>query len=254
LKNIKAFIYSVLCNAFTGYLISTIFKRSVPDIRWKKYLFALDQKIVTKKTIAAIFFGFYESAEIRFIEKYLNGNLNVIELGSSIGIVSSHIARKLKSGTKFIMVEANPVLPEIIRANIDRHISKDVSYRILNYAISYGTENVFLQVAHDNTDTRVSKNPLNTNSGIMVRSKTLTSILKEFDINEYAIVCDIEGSEVEWLTNEDISLKNCKQLLVELHNTDYGIHFTIDDIKDLITKKHNFKLVDNRGPVYYFNK
>ena len=41
-------------------------------------------------------------------EKYLDGNLNLIEFGSSIGIVSSHIARKLKSGTKFIMVEANP--------------------------------------------------------------------------------------------------------------------------------------------------
>lgn len=242
-----------MCNAFTGYLISGIFKDSVPNIRCSKYVFSLDRKIVSKKTIAAIFFGFYESAEIKFIEKYLDKNLSVIEFGSSLGIVSSHIIGKLSQNNKFIMVEANPMLTSIIQKNIDKNLRHEIKYAILNNAISYGSETVFLHEANDNTDTTVSKKSL-TSNGISVRSITLGSILREFDISDYAIVCDIEGSEIEWLMNEDTTINNCRQLIIELHETENDRLHTVENLKDIIIKKHKFEFIDNIGPVYYFKK
>ncbi len=78
--------------------------------------------------------------------------------------------------------------------------------------------------------------------------------LKEFEIEEYAIVSDIEGSEIEFLLNENDSLKKCKQLLIELHATDYDKYYSVEDIKDIIITRHNFKLIKRRGPVFYFEK
>src|SRR5690349_24825010 len=93
----------------------------VPDLRYKGYRFYLPPNQVSKKNVAAVFWGFYESAEIRLIKKYFDGHSSVIEFGSSVGVVSAHVASAMKPGHRMICVEANPSLVSSIEKNIARY-------------------------------------------------------------------------------------------------------------------------------------
>lgn len=229
-------------------------KKFIPDLRSKNYSFAIDNRFIHKKIIASIFFGFYERGETRFINKYLNPKLDVIELGASLGIVSSHIVHKLEKGARLILVEANPYLQQTINTNVAKHNTNNISYQLLNYAISYGSDMVSLRITGDNTESHVIKKGPDNTPGVSVEAISLSAILNKVSMNDYAIVCDIEGSELEWLLNENECIKNCRQLLIELHAVDYDKHYSIDDIKNIIIDKHKFQLVDSHGPVCYFEK
>ena len=55
-----------------------------------------------------VFWGIYETAELRLIERHLPRDIDVIELGGSIGVIAAQIAGHLIPGTRLISVEANP--------------------------------------------------------------------------------------------------------------------------------------------------
>lgn len=255
MRRIKIFLFNFFCNKLTGGIISNIFGDYIPDVRWRKFRFFIEKKYVNKKLIASIFFGFYESAEIRYIEKYLRKDIDVLELGGSIGIVSAHISSKLSKDQMLITVEANPYLINNVETNIKRHKTDGLIFHVLNYAISYNVQHVRLNITSNNTETKVIKNQEDTYSGIHVEAKTVSDILKKFYRNNFAIVCDIEGSEIEIFMNEHNGLKNCSQLFIELHKAFYNNRFySISELKTIIEEIHNFKYVDNDGPVYYFSK
>ena len=60
-------------------------------MRWSGYSFNVSPREMPKRIIASIFWGFYESAEIRLLNKYFKGDSDVIECGASSGIVSAFI-------------------------------------------------------------------------------------------------------------------------------------------------------------------
>ncbi len=256
MNRIKFLFFNLLCNPVMGSIIQSTFGDSVPDIRWKGFRFFIDKHRVAKRFTASIFWGFYESSEIRFVEKFLDKDRDVLELGSSIGVVSSHIAAKLNKSSRLVCIEANPQLLDSINTNITRHIAKDASFQVINCAISYDVEKVHFASTSNNTDTRVKKNKSSTSSDeIVVDARTLSSILKETDLGEYTLVSDIEGSEVEIFMNETDCLQKCRQLFIELHDTSYRDQsYTPQGVAELIQSRHGFKLVSQHGPVYYFNR
>ena len=254
MNRLKTFIENSLCNRITGSLILAGFKKFIPDIRSKNFSFIIHKNLIQPKNIASIFFGFYERGEIRFINKYLNPLLDVIELGASLGIVSSHIIRKLNKQSKLLLVEANPFLESTITANVTKHNTNQIAYKVLNYAVSYNADKVKLRITSDNTESRVIKDSISQGTELSIETISLLSLVNKLGEKKYALVCDIEGSEIEWIIHESECLNNCQQLLIELHAVDYGKHYSVDDIKNLIIDKHKFKLIDNRGPVCYFEK
>src|SRR3569623_1218634 len=90
---------------------------------------------VTDEVKAKLFWGIYESSEIRFIQQYLRPDLDVVELSSSLGVVASHIAQRI-AGRRLICVEANPSLKETIQANL-RANAGAVDCRVVEAAIDY---------------------------------------------------------------------------------------------------------------------
>ena len=252
---IKAAIFLLLCNRLTGALLVRIFDKVIPDIRWRKFRFSVNSEVVSKKQIASIFWGFYESAEIRLIEKYLQSKINVIELGGSIGVVSSHIAHKMDNGFRLICIEANPLLINVIEKNLNSHKSPGVFTNIVNCAISYNVEHVHLSLTNNHTETHVEKHVVGSGNDIIVKARTLDSIIKEFSIEDFALVCDIEGSEIEILLNEKFCLQRCKQLFIELHETTYkGFFYSVDDIVAIIENSHGLVMQARNGPVIYFRR
>ena len=78
-------------------------------MRIRKNLFGgvFDYSNVSDKEAARIFWGVWESAEIRFSKRFANSD-TVVELGSSVGVTLGVLANN-RTDTKFVCVEASPI-------------------------------------------------------------------------------------------------------------------------------------------------
>jgi FkbM family methyltransferase len=247
---IKFLIRRILCNGFTGNVLASFYNRNIPDIRWKGFRFQLPATGVSKTNIAAIFWGFYEAAEIRLIEKHLDNNASVIEMGASLGIVTSHIIARLNPGMKLISVEANPLLVDNINSNMQKFAKPGIKYQTLNYAVQYNIPEVLIHISDDNTESRVGKNAGQSDDAITVKTITLKEIIERENLENFSLVCDIEGSEIELILLDAGSLRKCKKIFIELHDTAYdGKAYTPDEMLHILLNDHGFKMVERQGAI-----
>lgn len=78
--------------------------------------------------------GRYERYERMLVREHFRDDLNTIDLGASLGVISCEILRRLKTG-KLISVEADPELCEIARRNIEtNHPGRDAE--VVNAAVA----------------------------------------------------------------------------------------------------------------------
>ena len=77
--NIKSFLLYFLLNSYVGKALK-FFK-----IRWNLFGGKFDYSLVSDKDAAKIFWGIWESAEIRFAKRFAFSS-TIIELGSSVGV------------------------------------------------------------------------------------------------------------------------------------------------------------------------
>ena len=252
MNSFKNFIFRFCCNKVTGTIISKIFSNNIPDLRWLNYRFLINPQKVNKKIAASIFFGFYESSEIRFVHKYYSGDSDVIELGGSLGIVSSHIGSLMKPDRKHIVVEPNPFLISVAKKNIEKH-SKG-NFKLINAALNYSSQKSRLAITTNNTANHLVAEMTGDGKIFEVDSLTLGSLVEGEKLTDYTLVCDIEGSEIDFLLNDAKALASCKEILIELHDTrNNDTFYSIADLKTLILKS-GFKLVENEGPVFVFRR
>lgn len=254
MKTIKKALYKLLCNRAVGEIVVFFFKERIPDIRWKGFCFTFKGANIPSGIIASVFWGFYESAEIRFAEKYFKGDMDVIELGGSCGVVTSHLVSKLLLGKKVISVEANADLAEVWKENAGRKNYNKEELVLLNNAIHYGTNIVSFHISNNTTESGKVNEVKGNMRIVKVPAITLNEICSRFNLTEFTLVCDIEGAEVEIFINENESLNTCRALLIELHPSEYkGTNYTYRMLEELILSK-GFTLRDKEGPVYYFEK
>lgn len=107
---------------------------------------------------AQLFFGLYESAEIRLARGHLAGANVVIDLGSSLGIVASHILSRMTSQGHLVCVEANPSLIESLRRTTLSH-ARGQRVDIVQGAIHHGENEVFLDRKASQTASRLTDLP-----------------------------------------------------------------------------------------------
>jgi FkbM family methyltransferase len=245
----KKLIFIILCNEFTGFVISRIFSNKIPNLRTLNFSQFIDVKsdFISNTVKGMIFWGFYESAEIRLIQKNLTNELHVVELGSSIGVVSQEILKKLNHSKKLICVEANPFLIDKIKSNTSQY--KNI--QIVNAALSYNeNQEVSIAVSRNNTESRI-KNEINHNkNSIVIPTVKLSELINE----SFILISDIEGSEVDFLLNDSETLSKCKKIFIELHSTSYKDKiYDIEELDKLI-RSYGFELEDRDGFVFYYLK
>ncbi|MCC6724501.1 MAG: FkbM family methyltransferase [Saprospiraceae bacterium] len=208
---------------------------------------------------AAIFFKAYEGAEIRFLRQYLRNTFDVIELGASLGIVSSQIANKLKNSKKrIICVEPNRMLLESLKKNLTSNGGAD-NHIILNNLVDYSkplhSEVAFFASSDILGSSKSAAPSSNTFEEYPVKNITLSHILSEFQIDKFSLVCDIEGAEIEMIFNDQAALSKCQQLIIETHNaTASNKEYKYTEVIQLIAEKTGMTLVDVYGPVAYFER
>ena len=188
-------------------------------------------------------------------EKYFGGETDAIELGASAGVVSSHIISKFKDNhRRLIGVEANNSLTKTWYSNVARHNRVGIRATLLTQAIYYGGSSVHFQMSSNTTESRISESDFTTQTSLEVKSVSLSNLVKEHKILCYALFCDIEGAELQIFLNENSVLENCRQIFIELHNSNEGeITYSIDELNSLIQSK-GFTLIDKHGPVCYYKR
>ena len=87
-----------------------------------------------------------------------------------------------------------------------------------------------------------------------VQTITLSKLINARNFTEYSLVCDIEGAEVDFLINDPEALYACREILIELHDTNHnGKNYSVNDLVNLILQQ-GFKRIHNEGPVFLFRK
>lgn len=194
---------------------------------------------------ASLRLGMYESAEYRFVRSFLRPELPVIELGSSIGAVSSAIAQRLAPGQRLTCVEANPAMIPALERNLGRNATH-LSTEVVHAAIAYDAVEVRFQIAADNLVSHVTENG---GRVAVVPGTTLSKLHERLDRSPYQLVADIEGSEADILDRDAAALQTCETMIMELHESRRGDQvFTQAKLKDLI-QNAGFDIVAEYGAV-----
>lgn len=195
---------------------------------------------------ARMYWGMYESAETRFIQSYLPGSSTVVELGSSLGVTTAHIAAVMSPHGHLVCVEANPRLLPGLRRRIQPHTSSRVD--ILHAAVTGHCGTTALALASETVSSRLA-DPVPQAAVIDVPALTLREILRRTDVAEFDLVSDIEGAEAYFLLQDPESLSGCRIAVMELHDTTVdGTRVSVGDLLDAATAS-GLKVVSRHGPV-----
>jgi FkbM family methyltransferase len=248
LTKTKLIIGSTLCNPVISDVISIIFKGRIP--RWG-FVIDTNNDYIPRCNAASIFWGLYERKEIDLIRQFLRTDLDVIELGSSLGVISLHIIKVQNREQKIICLEANPYLIETIKANANLNAPwKNVE--VLNRAIDYsGQSEVSFNVSQNNLGSQI--NHSNVDNSTSVKTTTLKKLIHDYHIKDFALVSDIEGAEAGMILKDVEALKHCKQMIIELHPINYeGYTYSVDELREKIEAIHGFRLIAKRHGVHVF--
>ncbi len=244
---LKTIAAAILSNPLSGRLIGTIFRGVIPHRGSRiRVLPGGDPRLN-----AYLLWGMYESAEIRYIDRFLTSDVDVVELGASIGGVSCEIAKRLGRANKLVCVEANPDITGLLRENLDRN-APGCDARIWPGAISYSGEPTVSFALGNNTLSSQLGEAAETRT---VPALTLAQLIAKEGVGPYALVCDIEGAEVELFHGESEAFASCRAIVIELHETRFnGKAYDIDDLIALILKATGMQLAARYGEVCAFTR
>lgn len=246
----KIWAAGILCCRPVGRLIGTLTGNRV----WNKgCVIDTTNPAIQPSVKAMLLWGLYESAEVRAVHRFLRSDLDVVELGSSLGVVASHIAQRLDRDRRLICVEANEQLLPLIAANVARN-APNASAVVEHGAVDYtaGREFVSLRIGPTNIDSKVEGGNEAGDDGMTVTAPTTTlaGLLQRHQLGEFTLVADIEGAEAGLIAREEEALSRCRQMIIELHDQEYeGTHYTVDAMVDALQSKCGFGLLHRHGSV-----
>jgi FkbM family methyltransferase len=204
---------------------------------------------------AQMFWGAYESAETRMIRGLLRGSTTVVELGSSLGVTTAHIAAAMAAGGHLVCVEANPRLVPGLRSRIKRS-APAVQVEVIHAAVAGYSGTAALTLARQTVGSRLWRahpgrpGPGSGRQTVTVPALTLRDLLIRTGIGEFDLVSDIEGAETSFLLADPGVLDRCGRAVLELHDTvaDGGREVTVADLLDAAIAA-GFRVLCRHGPV-----
>lgn len=246
-RKFKAILPNKLKIKILFFLVNPIVGKIIKKIRIKFNFFGgiFNYSLVSDIEAAKIFWGVWESSEIRFSKRFAKTN-TIIELGSSVGVTLG-VLSKFCTKTNFFCVEASPLNFQKLKS-LTKILPNKNNYTLINKAIAYNKK----KVQFNFTSTTGSKiNHIYFNKNSYVPTTTLSYIIKNYNIKyPYTLITDIEGAEAEIFFKDSSALKYCTCIIAELENS---ASFSIND---QILKLSNLGYIINEmyGNVFVFSK
>jgi len=205
-----------------------------------KYFFPKNTRSIE---LGGYFFGNYEKEEKYLIDKYIEIEDTVIELGGNVGVISNQINRKLKNKQKHLVFEPNPNL--IYYLEINKKINKS-NFEIIEGVISKN-EKIEFFISNNilSSSTKIKSNNL-----IYPKCFNLNELIEKYKTKFNTLVMDIEGGEIDLIKN--FNLFNFSKLIIEFHPGKTSIE-EINSSKKIL-KDYGFKMIDKKSDVEFWFK
>lgn len=161
----------------------------------------------------------YEEPEALMIREFIQPNTNVVELGGCYGIISALIRRIVGPDAKHVIVELNKELVDVCFRNAANE-ANDGATEIVNAAIDYsGNATVEFSTGKNAHAGHVARNG---EAGQSIGTTTLTQISDMMPDGPFALVCDIEGAEIEMFNSEEAVFSRIHTIILETHPRVYS--------------------------------
>lgn len=173
---------------------------------------ATDSSVFTPKVRARFMRGTYELAEKKAVEKYYNGDHNLIDLGASSGFLTTLADQRAEQRSTVVAVEANPDLIPFIETT--KRLN-DAGFELFSCAYHSSRNETEFNKHNLTVGGSIQRG---TDNKLSVPARSLTDIFSHFELKYSVIVCDIEGGETDLLLNEiDTLEERCPLLVIETH-------------------------------------
>lgn len=199
-----------------------------------------------------IYWKLYERSEVKLIKRFLKQNVPVIEFGASLGMTSASICTTLNKTVRVISVEANPKLFYNLTETKNRNGFDNL--QLICAAVDYSGEpsiSFMLDESNLGSHKGISEN------SVQVPAVELNRIVRENQLKHFALVCDIEGAELELFINETNTqvIEACTQIIIELHPAEYnGKKYVRSEINDIILEKFKMRTIYTDGKTWVYEK
>lgn len=242
---LKLRVARVVASDEAGRLIGVLTRKR---IRHKGLWFDTRSDDFTPRVRAQMFWGAYEGAETRMIRSFLSDSRAVVELGSSLGVTATHIANVMAPSSHLVCVEANPRLLPGLRERTSKRFS-NVQVDIVHAAVTDHCGKATLSIAAQTVGSRLCTDPRLSESTVEVPALTLREVVRQRGMMEFDLVSDIEGCEAAFLLQDPDILKNCRRVVIELHDTVFrGRRVSVSNLMDAAVSA-GFQIISRHGPV-----
>jgi FkbM family methyltransferase len=237
----------VIGNIIESSLISWILKKLIYK---KKIIFKnciINIINVDRINLVRLLFGYYESAEARLLKKYFISDLDFIDIGAGIGVMSSYYSKNNPKHKKIICVEAIKNNVPIIKKNLEENKVRNF-YLENKIFLSYKSKIKKFQINKDFTASKLinSKESINTNNYC-----NFNYLKNKYKLTEFQSLIDIEGEELNFKNQDFKFLYKSKKLIIELHTKNRILINKFIKKLNLISK---LNLIEKDGNAYYFSR
>jgi FkbM family methyltransferase len=196
---------------------------------------------------AQMFWGGYESAETRMIHGLLRGSTTVVELGSSLGVTSAHIAAQMAPGGHLVCVEANPRLLSGLRERLAHRVGS-LRVDFVHAAVTGHCGEAVLSLSPQTMSSRLGAGRPQ-DAAVKVPALTLREILRRTGVSDFDLVSDIEGAESAFLLQDPDVLRACRHAVLELHDSRVdGRAVSVSDLLEAVVAT-GMRIIHRHGPV-----
>jgi len=202
------------------------------------------RRLSTTRT-AEILSGRYEQQEASLVERYVPDGSDVLELGGGIGFITAVIEQTTDDLGTHVVLEVNPDLLPMLRQakkiNELQAIIDSVAYSSGGDTVAFKSGNTFTQSSIAGLDT----------DGETIPAKSLESLIEEYDLDEFALIADIEGAEAGLLDEEfETMVSHCPVVILELHRSSLG-----EDLTPYVERmRTEYTLLEDINPVFAFRR
>lgn len=202
----------------------------------------------------ALLMGIYEAPERHFVSQWLEKGDHVLELGASIGIVSSAIGKAIGKEGKLICVEANNALTRAFRHQLAlNHISAElVNCLACPIWANQIPVSIYQKTFVSSPNSLVGRAEVSSSGEGSVFWQTAAELCASNSLKPSALVVDIEGAEEVWAECAPCFPPTIRTIIIELHPGIVGGRKIAKCVSAVFAE--GFELVDLLGDVVVFRR
>ena len=200
---LRMFLHKLYFNNFITLIENILYKNK---IKHRELIIEDKDKIISNFTRSLIRHNLYEKYELEASSILFNKPEDLIDLGSSIGIVSLSTAMKQKR-KKIVLVE--PVIEYLEFSKKLFYQYSENTHHFVNKAVDYSNKDIFLEKKD------ILNSEINYLDGKNIDKTTLFQIVSEYNIDFFNLIIDIEGKSFEPIFEDEKIIEKCKNLIID---------------------------------------